>query len=82
MDPRLLQYDPNAQYVQCEPIDPRYRAQATYEYGSTHAAPGYMYPRMVDYHPGMATLTDGREVWDQQDHIGADFDNEFQNWAG
>jgi hypothetical protein len=82
MDPRLLQYDPNAQYVQYEPIDPRYHAQATYEYGPTHAAPGYTYPRMVDYHPGMATLTDGREVWDQQDHIGADFDNEFQNWAG
>jgi hypothetical protein len=82
MDPRLLQYDPNAQYVQYEPVDPRYGAQATYEYGPTHAAPGYTYPQMVDYHPGMATLTDGREIWAQQDHIGADFDNEFQDWAG
>ena len=82
MDPLLLQYDPNAQYVPYEPIDPRYGVQATYEYGPTHAAPGYAYPRMVDYHPGMATLTDGREIWAQQDHIGADFDNEFQNWAG
>jgi hypothetical protein len=82
MDPRLLQYDPNAQYVQYEPIDPRYGAQATYEYGPIHATPGYAYPRMVDYHPGMATLTDGHEIWAQQDHIGADFDNEFQDWAG
>jgi hypothetical protein len=82
MDPRLLQYDPNAQYMQYEPIDPGYGAQATYEYGPTHAAPGYTYPQMVDYHPGMATLTDGREIWAQQDHIGADFDNEFQDWAG
>jgi len=82
MDPQLLQYDPSAQYVSYEPIDPSYGTQATYEYGPTHAAPGYTYPRMVDYHPGMATLTDGREIWAQQDHIGADFDNEFQDWAG
>jgi hypothetical protein len=81
MDPRLLQYDPLVQYVQYESIDLRYPVQVKYEHGPAHAAPGYTYPRMVDCHPGMATLTDGSEAW-AQDHIGADFDNEFQNWAG
>ena len=82
MDPQLLQYDPNAQYVQYAPIDPGYVTQATYGYGGTHAAAGYSYPRTVEYHPGLATLTDGREVWAQPDQIGADFDDEFKNWAG
>ena len=82
MDPQLLQYDPNAQYVQYAPIDPGYVTQATYEYQSTHGAPGYSYPQTVEYHPGLATLTDGREVWAQPDQIGADFDDEFKNWAG
>ena len=82
MDPQLLQYDPNTQYVQYEPIDPVYGTQPAYEYGPTHAVPGYSYPRTVEYHPGLATLTDGREVWTQQDQIGSDFDDEFHNWGG
>jgi hypothetical protein len=82
MDPRLLQYEPSGQYMSYEPIGPGYGLQATYEYGPTHAAPGYSYPRTVEFHPGMATLTDGGELWAQQDQVGSAFDDEFQNWAG
>ena len=82
MDPQLLEYDPSAQYMHYQPIDRGYAGQASYEYGLTQAAAGYTYPRTVEHHPGMATLTDGRELWAQQDQIGSDFDNEFQSWAG
>ena len=41
----------------------------------------YSYPRTVDCHPGMATLTDGSEAWPSQDRVGSDFDQEFQSWA-
>jgi hypothetical protein len=82
MDPRLLQYDPNGQYVQYQPIGREYGPQETYEYGPMHATPGYSYPRTLEYHPGMATLTDGSEAWAQQDQVGSDFDNEFHSWAG
>jgi hypothetical protein len=82
MDPRLLQYGPNSQYMSYEPFGPGYGVQATYEYRPTRAAPGYSYPQTLEYHPGMATLTDGCEVWAQQDQVGSAFDDEFQNWAG
>jgi hypothetical protein len=82
MDPRLLQYDPNSQYLPYQSLGPEYGSQATYEYGPMHATPTYSYPRTVECHPGMATLTDGSEAWAQQDRVGSDFDNEFPSWTG
>lgn len=82
MDPRLLQYDPNSQYVPYEHMAPEYGTQATYMSGSTHPISEYSYPRTVEYHPGMATLTEGPGEWSLPDHIGADFDDEFRNWVG
>jgi hypothetical protein len=82
MDPRLLQYEPNTQYIQYQPTGPEYGPQAVYEYGPMHAPLGYSCPRTLEYHPGMATLTDGSEAWGQRDQIGSDFDSEFQSWSG
>ena len=84
LDPRLLHYDPCEQYSQYDMVDQGYSYPPHYEYGPPQpasAVPNYGYPTDVNYHPGMATLTDGRDVWGPPDQPGADFDEAFGRWA-
>ena len=82
LDPRLLHYDPRApaQYEQYQAVDQRYGVQPIYDYGPEHATAVYGYRPEPNYHPGMATLTDGHGMWVPQGEVGSEFDEEFQKW--
>ena len=83
LDPRLLQqYDESLQYEPYEAVDPRYEAVSGYDYSMQYTAPlTYGYPTPASYHPGMVTLTDGRDRWAQEEQVGSDFDEEFGKWS-
>ncbi len=87
LDPRLLQFDPNVQYVPCESLDPRYAGQPVYDHGPAHAVPtaygGYNYPSEANHHPGLATLTNGSSDWFYpSEQPGSDFDDELLKLGG
>lgn len=79
LDPQLAGGEQQYQYSHYETAHPGYEAPRTYEYG------GYTIARQLYYdeqpqslHPGMATLTDGQDGWDQP---GAEFDHALERWS-
>jgi len=78
VDPRLAQLDANYQYVQYDGVEQAYEIPRTYEYSSYAPQPVVPYQQEA-FHPGLATLTDGHNIWSEQ-QAGSDFDSEFQKW--
>ena len=68
-------------YPQYAPVDQDYQNTSNYQYGPTSAAPGveYQYISEPAVHPGMQTLTDNRDTWEQDINAGADFEDHFRN---
>lgn len=80
LDPRILQqYDPS-QFAQYDGLDHNFGVPANYEYMAGHPStgPDYQYSE-APMHPGMQTLTDGREAWNGME-AGADFDEHLNPW--
>jgi hypothetical protein len=79
IDPQLDSGDQSYQYAQYETVQPGYEAHVTYEQGTYPVADTQYYEEQPQsLHPGMATLTDGPDGWDQP---GVDFDHALERWT-
>ena len=79
IDPQLDGGEQLYQYSHYETAHPGYEAPRTYEYsGYPVQHQQYYEEQPQSLHPGMATLTDGPDGWDQP---GAEFDHGLERWS-
>jgi hypothetical protein len=79
IDPQLDGGEQIYQYSHYETAHPGYEAPRTYEYsGYPVQHQQYYEEQPQSLHPGMATLTDGPDGWDQP---GAEFDHALERWS-
>jgi hypothetical protein len=78
IDPQLGGGEPQYQYSHYETAHPGYEAPRIYEYSGYPVQHQQYYEGPQSSHPGMATLTDGPDGWDQP---GAEFDHALERWS-
>jgi hypothetical protein len=82
LDPQLAGGEQQYQYLHYETVQPGYEAPRSYQYNEYPSVQQQYYGEESPIlHPGMATLTDGQNVWEEPGPPGAAFDDAFQRWT-